>query len=67
MENQRYMTRLRAQTSKVVESKLFRHIILGVILSSGIIVGIETYPALYQKHHSLLHAIDRIILYIFAV
>jgi len=61
------MTLLKLQIDKIVESKLFRYFILGVILVSGIIVGIETYPAFYQSHHSLLHTIDRLILLIFGI
>jgi len=61
------MTLLKLQIDKIVESGLFRYFILGVILVSGIIVGIETYPSFYQSHHSLLHAIDRIIISIFAI
>jgi len=61
------MTLLRPQIEKIVESGLFRYFILGVILVSAIIVGIETYPSVYQSHHSLLHTIDRIILIIFAI
>jgi voltage-gated sodium channel len=60
------MTQFQFQIGKVVDSLLFRFFILGVILVAAIIVGIETYPTFYQKHHSLLHTVDRIILYIFA-
>ena len=55
------------QIEKIVESGLFRYFILGVILVSAIIVGLETYPAFYQSYYSLLHSIDRIILIIFAI
>jgi voltage-gated sodium channel len=61
------MTQFPHQIGKLVDSRLFRFFILGVILAAGIIVGIETYPAFYQKHHSLLHTVDRIILFIFAI
>jgi voltage-gated sodium channel len=61
------MTLIKPQIEKIVESGLFRYFILGVILVSAIIVGIETYPSVYQSHHSLLHTIDRIILIIFAI
>ena len=61
------MTQFQFQIGKVVNSRLFRYFILGVILAAAVIVGIETYPAFYQKHHSLLHAVDRLILIIFAI
>jgi voltage-gated sodium channel len=51
----------------IIESRHFRNFILGMILLSGVIVGMETYPDFYREHHTLLHLIDRIILYIFAV
>ncbi len=61
------MIMLKLQINKIVESGLFRYFILGVILVSGIIVGIETYPDIYNSHHLLLHTIDRIILLIFGI
>jgi voltage-gated sodium channel len=61
------MTHFQSHIGKLVDSGLFRYFILGVILVSGIIVGMETYPAFYQSHHSMLHVIDRIILLIFGV
>lgn len=61
------MTLFKLQLDKIVESGHFRYFILGVILVSAIIVGIETYPDFYKSHHSLLHTIDRIILIIFAI
>jgi voltage-gated sodium channel len=61
------MTLLKLQIEKIVESGLFRYFILGVILLSGIIVGIETYPDFYKSHHVFLRTIDRIILSIFAI
>ena len=61
------MALLKLQIEKIVDSGLFRYFILGVILVSAIIVGIETYPAFYQSHHSLLHTIDSIILFIFVI
>ena len=61
------MTVFSTRLGKIVNSKSFRYLILGVILASGVIVGLETYPELYHRHYDLLHAIDRIILYIFVV
>jgi hypothetical protein len=36
--------RIQEKTSQIVNSGFFRYFILAVILLSGVIVGIETYP-----------------------
>ncbi|HMQ78811.1 MAG TPA: ion transporter [Ignavibacteria bacterium] len=50
---------------KIVDSKAFQYFIVGVILAAGVIVGLETYPALMQTSGDLLHLLDHIVLYIF--
>lgn len=52
---------------KIVDSKAFQYFIIGVILAAGVIVGLETYPALMQTSGDLLHMLDHIVLYIFVV
>ncbi len=52
---------------KIVESKWFQNFIILVIILAGIVVGLETYPAIMQDYASLLHMIDNIILYIFVI
>ncbi|MBP6872067.1 MAG: ion transporter [Bacteroidales bacterium] len=49
------------------ESAYFRYFILGVIILSAVIIGIETYPDAYRQHYNLLHLLDRMILAIFTV
>lgn len=51
----------------IVDSKFFQYFIILVILSAGVIVGLETYPELMKTHGSLLHFLDRLVLYIFVV
>ena len=61
------MERIQERTSQIVNSGLFRYFILAVILLSGVIVGIETYPELHARYAHSLHLTDQIIIYIFLV
>lgn len=49
----------------IVDSKWFQSFIILVIVLAGIVVGLETYPAIMQDYSSLLLTLDKIILYIF--
>ena len=59
------MERIRHFSSAIVNSSWFRNFILGLIVLSGIIVGIETYPELHNQYLSLFHLIDQLIIWIF--
>lgn len=59
------MDRIQNISLKIVESYLFRNFILGIIIISGVIVGMETYPQLYLKNVALFHAVDQLIIGIF--
>ena len=61
------MERIQEKTSQIVNSGLFRYFILAVILLSGVIVGIETYPEFHARFAHSLHLIDQTIIYIFLV
>ena len=50
-----------------VESKLFHHAIVAVIVLAGVVAGLETSPAIMTECGALLHGLDRIILGIFIV
>ncbi|MBE2217895.1 MAG: ion transporter [Ignavibacteria bacterium] len=52
---------------RITESRSFQSFIVFVILSAGVIVGLETYPGLMAVHGDLLHLLDHIVLYIFVV
>lgn len=54
-------------THNIVESGYFRYFILLLILVSGVIVGLETYPTINSKYEGLFHIIDQVIIYIFLV
>lgn len=52
---------------RITESSAFQSFIVFVILSAGVIVGLETYHGLMAEHGDLLHLLDHIVLYIFVV
>ncbi|MBU4223409.1 MAG: ion transporter, partial [Euryarchaeota archaeon] len=52
---------------KVVTHRYFERFILFVILSAGILVGAQTYPAFSARHHDLIVIFDRLIIIIFVI
>ena len=56
-----------AKLQTLVESKAFANTVLGLILFAAVIVGLETYPAVMERHGKLLHALDKIIIWLFAL
>lgn len=51
----------------IAESSWFQNSITIAILAAGVLVGMETYPAFVERHESVLHALDKIILWIFVL
>ena len=50
---------------KIADSAWFQNSITIVILLAGVLVGLETYPGLVERHHAALHIGDQVILWIF--
>jgi voltage-gated sodium channel len=61
------MSTIQEKANQIVNSGLFRYFILSLILASGVIVGIETYPAVHERFAHSLNLIDQMIIYIFLV
>jgi len=61
------MNTIQKKTYQIVNSSLFRYFILAVIIASGVIVGLETYPAIDERFAHSFHLIDQTIIYIFLV
>jgi voltage-gated sodium channel len=61
------MNSIQEKTYQIVNSPLFRYFILAVIIASGVIVGLETYPAVHDRFAHSFHLLDQIILYIFLI
>ncbi len=49
----------------VAESPKFQNFVTAVILFAGVLVGIETFPAAVEQHGTILHLLDKIVLWIF--
>ncbi len=52
---------------RIVESNAFSSFIIGVIVFAGILVGVETFPSMYERHGDLLYLLDDVVLGIFTV
>jgi voltage-gated sodium channel len=52
---------------RFVDSDLFQNAILAVISLAAILVGLETSRDLMARHGDLLHALDRLILWVFVL
>lgn len=61
------MTNIRQKIVRIVQHKYFTGTILGLIIFNAIVVGIETYPSIYQNHKELFFLIDKALIWIFTV
>ncbi|MBX3458369.1 MAG: ion transporter [Planctomycetes bacterium] len=52
---------------RITEAKWFQRFIIVVIVAAGVVVGMETYHGFHERHYTLLHAADLIILWIFTI
>ena len=52
---------------KIVAHKQFETFIIFVIISAGILVGVQTYPDISAKHHDLITILDKLIILIFVI
>jgi len=59
------MSFIQNKTAQIVNSGQFRYFILTLIIISGIIVGLETYPSVYNQFAHIFFVVDQIIIYIF--
>lgn len=51
----------------LVDHNIFMYTILTLILFNAVVVGIETYPGMYENYQSLFFTLDRVLLWIFTV
>ncbi|GFO95914.1 Ion transport protein [groundwater metagenome] len=52
---------------EIVQSKYFENFILFVILSAGVLVGLQTYSGFSARHHDLIVILDTLIIIIFVI
>ena len=53
--------------NQLVASKVFHHFIVAVILLAGVVAGLETSPAMMERHGLILLGLDKFILGVFIV
>ncbi|TFB18860.1 ion transporter [Filobacillus milosensis] len=51
----------------IVEKKAFQNFIILLILANAVLIGMETYPSIYNQYGSILNVLDIIILAIFTI
>ena len=52
---------------QLVDSRWFSRLILTLIVTAAVLVGLETYPGLMARYGPLIHTLDSIVLWAFAV
>jgi voltage-gated sodium channel len=58
---------VRERARAILAHPRFQRLIVGVILINAATLGLETFPAVVERHGHLLTAVDHVALYIFAV
>lgn len=61
------MSQLRSRIHTFVEHKMFQGTIITLILFNAVIVGLETYPSIYQEYRSFFWSADTMLLWIFTL
>jgi voltage-gated sodium channel len=51
----------------IAEWRPFQLLILGVIVANAVVIGMETYPGLYESFESTFHRLDQLFLTIFVI
>ncbi|OIJ15977.1 voltage-gated sodium channel [Anaerobacillus arseniciselenatis] len=67
MTNRKKLAYIREKIFKLVQHKYFTGTVLGLIIFNAIVVGIETYPSIYESHKLLFFLIDKALIWIFTV
>lgn len=58
---------IRRKVTNIVQHKYFTGIVLGLIMFNAIVVGIETYPKIYEANKELFFLIDKALIWIFTI
>lgn len=59
------MGHIQKTATQIIGSGWFRYFILALILLSGVIVGLETYPKFRQDFAEIFRLLDQVIIYVF--
>jgi voltage-gated sodium channel len=55
----------RARLARLILSLPFQRLVIGLILLNAVTLGLETWGSLMAEHGALLHAVDRVLLWLF--
>lgn len=56
---------MQALAKSVAEAPRFQRFITALIIFAGVLVGMETYPAVVARYGTVLHALDKVVLAVF--
>ena len=56
---------MQGRLKSITESRQFQIFFIGVILLSGVVVGLDSYPKISAQYGRILHVLDSIILWLF--
>ncbi|MCU0664531.1 MAG: ion transporter [Myxococcota bacterium] len=56
---------MQTQLRRIADSPVFQNFVTCVILAAAALVGVETYPALAERHAGLLHVLDLVVIWVF--
>lgn len=56
-----------AKCAAIAENKIFTNTIIGLIIFNAIIVGFETYPAIFNQFPSIIYWLDTLLLAVFTI
>ena len=53
--------------ARIVNHRAFSTTIMALIFVNAILIGIETYPTIYNEYYFTLHSLDKILLWLFTI
>lgn len=59
--------RVTSTASLIAQHPLFFRIVITLILLNGVIIGLETYPVIYEPYKAWFYAADRVLLWLFTI
>jgi len=60
-------SKLTSICKRIVDSNAFNRFIVGLIVFAGVLVGVETFPSMWERYGQLFHLLDALVLALFAI
>ncbi|TFE02972.1 ion transporter [Jeotgalibacillus salarius] len=61
------MNQMKSRLASVAEHRLFNAVIISLILFNAVLIGLETYPSIFNTYTDLFIAADRVLLWLFTI